>query len=128
MSTNFTIDFCGDYIYVRHAAGVEITPESIAQLWSQLSVGCKLYRYRRVLIEGKIVWRKMNWLTAYSSAIQTMNIIQGLRVAYCFENYTEDELTGFFKMVASNRGVEIEFFSDRQKALYWLGAENCKSA
>lgn len=121
MDTDFTIDFCGDYLYVRHASGFDITPECTAKIWSALAVGCNIHNCRRVLIEGRFVWRKMSCLAAYISATQATNIIQGLRVACCFENYTENELTGFFKMVASNRGVEIEFFSDRQKARGWLG-------
>jgi hypothetical protein len=55
--------------------------------------------------------------------VQASNLIPGLRVACCFENHETDELTEFFKTAASNRGVEIEFFSDRQKALSWLGVE-----
>lgn len=123
MSTDFTIEFRGDYIYVRHAADFEITPESTAKLWSALAEECGAYNCRRVLREGKFSLRKMNWLSAYDSAIQAANVIPGLRVACCFENYVEDELTKFFKMAASNRGVDIEFFSDRQEALCWLGVE-----
>lgn len=121
MSKDFTIEFFDNFIYVRHATRFEISPKDTAQLWSALAVGCSTYNCRRVLIEGKLDWRKGNLLAAYSSATQAMNIIQGLRVACFFENYTEDELTEFFKMAASNRGINIEFFSDRQRALCWLG-------
>jgi hypothetical protein len=124
MSTDFTIEFRGDYIYVRHAAEFEITPETTGRLWPALAVGCSVNDCRRVLINGKLGWRKSNWLAAYSSATRAMSIIQGLRVAYCFENYTEEELLKFFKMVASNRGVETEFFTDFRRALCWLGVEN----
>ena len=127
MNTNFTIEFRGDYIYVRHGSDFEITPESAASLWSALSDKCKSFNCRRVLREGRISLRKMNWLAAYNSAIQAANVIPGLRVACCFKNYDEDELTKFFKTAASNRGVEIEFFSDCKEALYWLGVENYKS-
>jgi len=128
MSTNFKLEFRGDYIYFRHGADCEITPENTARLWSVLAVECNERSCRRVLIEGQPVWRKSNWLAAYSCATEATNIIQGLRVAYCFENYSEDDLTNFFKTVASNRGIETEFFADRQAALRWLGVENCKSA
>lgn len=126
MSTDFTIEFRGNYILVRHAPGFEINSQSSAKLWSALAVECKTYNCRRVLREGKPGRRKMNWLAAYDSAVLATNVIWGLRVACCFENYAADEMTEFFKTVASNRGVEIEFFSDRQEALRWLGVIGCK--
>ena len=127
MSTNFTIEFRGDYIHVRHAPDFEITPKSSVKLWSALAEKCKTFNCRRVFREGKLRHRKMNWLEAYDTAIQAANYVAGLRVACCFENYEKDELTEFYKTAASNRGVEIEFFSDRQKALRWLGVENYES-
>ena len=124
MSVNFTIEFCGEYVYVRHVADFEITPESSVKLWSAIAAKCKTFNCRRVFREGRLRQRKMNWLEAYDSAIQAANYIAGLRVACCFENHEEDELTEFYKTAASNRGVEIAFFADRRKALRWLGVEN----
>jgi hypothetical protein len=127
MCTNFTIEFRGDYIYVRHASDFEFTPEYTASFWSALGDECQTYNCRHVLREGRFSLRKMNLLEAYNSAIQAANVISGLRVACCFKDHTEDEMTKFFKMAASNRGVEIEFFSDCQAALFWLGVENYQS-
>jgi hypothetical protein len=121
MSTNFTIEFRDDYILVRHVAELEITPESSARLWSALAEACQTYNCSRVLREGKINLRKMNWLSMYDSATQAANVIPGLRVACCFEDHLEDDLTRFLQTVAHNRGVRIEFFSDRREALQWLG-------
>ena len=103
-------------------------PENTAALWSALTIECNLYKCPRVLLEGRFISQKMSCLTAYASATQAMNIIQGLRVACCFENYTEDDSCSFFKTVASNRGVEIDFFNDRQKAFRWLGVKDQKGA
>jgi hypothetical protein len=127
MSTDFSIEFHGDYIHVLHSPGFEVTPQSTAKLWAALAAECKTYNCRRVLREGKLGQRKMNWVTAYDSAVQATNVIRGLRIACCFENHTADEMTDFFKMVASNRGVDIDFFPNRHEALRWLGVANGKS-
>ena len=118
---DFSIEFRGDYIYVVHASDFEITPESKARLWSALAAECETHNCRRVLTEGKRVQRKMSLLDMFDSANQLSSIIPGLRLACCFENYPEDELTNFFKTAASNRGVKINFFSDCREALGWLG-------
>ena len=123
---DFSIEFRGDYIYVIHAPDFEITPDSKARLWSALAVECETYNCRRVLTEGKRVRREMSFLEVFDSAKQLSNIIPGLRLAFCFENYPQDELTGFFKTAASNRGVKINFFSDCREALGWLGVEDSK--
>jgi hypothetical protein len=123
MDKDFTIEFKGDYIHVRHGENFEITRESVAKFWSALAEKCKRHNCRRVLREGKPDARKMSLMSAYDSANQAAQVIGGLRVACCFENYVGDELTDFFKTVALNRGVDIEFFVDREEALRWLGVE-----
>ena len=124
MNADFTIEFRENHLYVRHAPDFEITPESTARLWSALARECKAYNCPRVLGEGKQIGRRMSVLSAYDSAIQATKVIPGLRVACCFENYVPDKLTKFFKTVASNRGVQIEFFSDCTEALRWLFIED----
>jgi hypothetical protein len=124
MNKNFTTEFCGEYISVRHAEGFEITSKSAKKVWLTLADECKAHNCRRVLREGAPSGRNMTWLEVYNSAVQAAKLVPGIRVAYCFENYTEDELTRFFKIVTSNRGVEIEFFSDRREALRWLGVKD----
>src|SRR4051794_1296390 len=105
MNKNFTTEFCGEYIYVRHAEGFEINSQSAKKLWLTLADECKAHNCRRVLREGAPSGRNMTWLEVYNSAVQAAKLVPGIRVAYCFENYAEDELTRFFKIVTSNRGV-----------------------
>lgn len=47
--------------------------------------------------------------------------MSGLVVAICFHDYIFDDISTYFKTVAQNRGVSVEFFSDLDKATKWLG-------
>lgn len=45
----------------------------------------------------------------------------GVTELSCFYGYRPDEKSRFFKDVAQNRGVRVEFFGERDAALRWLG-------
>ena len=125
MSTAFTLDFIGDYIRVRHPADYEITPESQRQLWAELGEASRKYNCRRVLAESSSPPRRnMNTVDAFKSAGQAANVSNMLRVACVFPGYHADETTEFFISAAYNRGVRIEFFSDRNEALCWLRVDH----
>jgi hypothetical protein len=123
MNTDFTIEVHDNYIHVRHAPGYEINRESAAVFWTAITEACKLNNCNRVFREGKDIIRNMSTMDVFESAEQAARNVRGLRVAYCFNNYPEDELSRFLKTAAINRGVEVEFFSDRKDALKWLGVE-----
>jgi hypothetical protein len=58
---------------------------------------------------------------AFISGEQISQSVSGLLMACYFQGYKADELTEFFKTVARNRGTSVEFFSDLEEALRWLG-------
>jgi hypothetical protein len=62
-------------------------------------------------------------MDAYQSGSQASESIPGLSLAICIYEYTPDEITTFFTNVSYNRGVRIEFFNDKKKALDWLGVK-----
>lgn len=124
MSTSFTLDFDDDYIRVRRPDDYEIMPESQRQLWAEIGEACRKYKCRRVLAESPTPpLRNMNRLDAFKSAGQAAKASGGLRVALCFQDYQADDTTEFFITSAYNRGVRIEFFTSRDEALEWLGAD-----
>ena len=47
--------------------------------------------------------------------------LAGVSLACCFYGYKPDDKSQFFKDVAQNRGVRVEFFGERGAALRWLG-------
>ena len=125
MSTAFTLDFICDYIRVRHPDDYEITPESQQQLWTAIGEASRKYNCRRVLAESPAPPRRtMNTVDAFKSAGQAANVSSMLRVACVFPGYRADETTEFFISAAYNRGVRIEFFSDRDEALCWLRVDH----
>ena len=127
MSTGFSLDFIGNYIRIQHPVDYEITPESQRQLWTAIGEASRKYNCWRVLAESPAPpQRNMNTLDAFRSAGQAANASSMLRVACVFPGYSTDETTEFFITAAYNRGVRIEFFSDRNEALYWLGVDHAE--
>jgi hypothetical protein len=123
MSTDFTIEFRLTYLHIQNAPDYEITPESANRRWTALASACATFNCKRVLWEGKVAARRLTVPEVYNSAKQLADIAPGLKLACCLEGHTPDELSEFYKSVASNRGAQIQFFSNREDALKWLGAD-----
>jgi hypothetical protein len=121
MSTDFSLEFNGKYIHIIHAPDYEISPESNDKLWAELSQACRKHNCLKAFAEGPTQKRKLSSMDAFKSGSQASESIPGLKLAICIYEYTPDETTEFFKNVAYNRGVRIEFFKDKKKALDWLG-------
>jgi len=124
MSTGFTLDFLGNYIRIQHPADYEITPESQQQLWMAIGEACEKYDCWRVLAESPAPpKRNMTQVDAFRSAGQAAKASSKLRLAIVLPGYHPDETTQFFMNSAYNKGVRIEFFTDREEAIKWLGID-----
>jgi hypothetical protein len=122
MSASFTLDIHDNYIQIRHPEDYEITPESQQQLWGAIGEACEKYDCWCVLAESPTPpKRNMNRIDAFRSAGQAAKISNKLRVALILPGYHPDETTEFFINTAYNTGVRIEFFTDREEAITWLG-------
>ena len=125
MSTSFTMEYLGDHIRIQHPSNYEITPESQEQLWLALGEACENYNCCRVLAESSTPpKRNMTQVDAFRSAGQAAKATKAsgkLRLAILFKGYNPDKTTEFFMNSAYNMGVRIEFFSDRNEAVKWLG-------
>ncbi len=126
MSSDFSLEFKGKYIHIIHPPDYEISQESNKRLWMALAEACREYKCLKVLAEGSTQKRKVTSMDAYESGAQAAESIPGLKLAICIYEYTPDETTEFFKNVAYNRGVRIEFFKDKKKALDWLGIKDAE--
>lgn len=121
MNAGFSLDFCTNYIWVRHPAGYRITPESQEQIWAAIGEACRKYNCPFVLAESsEPPQRSMSKQDAFKSAMQAASAASELRLACLFPGYNADEMTEFFINVAYNSGIRIEFFSHRDEALEWL--------
>ena len=125
MSSGFTLEFLKKYIKVRHQEDYVITPESQRQLWEAIGEACKKYRCWRVLAESPVSFQyRMSRSDVFRTAQQAAKISDKLRVACVLFGYNRDETIEFFINVAYKLGVRIEFFSDRETAIKWLGADD----
>jgi hypothetical protein len=110
-----------DYIHVQLAPGYELTAAGNTELILAISDVCARQGQRRVLVEGTIAARRMGTMDAFGTGSLAGSMLTGMSIACCFYGYQPDQQTQFFKDVAHNRGVRIEFFGDREAALRWLG-------
>ena len=106
LSTDFEITFNGSYIHILLAKNYEITPNGLEKIWLATAEACQKYNCSKVLSEGNIQVRKLKAWDAYTSGSQASEI-PGLRHACLFYNYKPDDIS--------------EFFTNKAKALKWLG-------
>ncbi|MBA1145915.1 hypothetical protein H0Z60_02470 [Ectothiorhodospiraceae bacterium WFHF3C12] len=122
MNASTRVSFQGSHVLVVHPDGYEITPDALGVSWMRMGEACRQHGCYKVLVDSPATVRKeMRQAEAYQSAIQAMEALHGATVALCFPDYVPDELSGFFKLAAANRGVQVEFFQSRETALRWLG-------
>lgn len=121
MSTDFKLTPHAEYVHVQLAPEYEITPGGATALTMAISDACTQQGLRRVLVEGTIARRQMGMMDSFAQGSLAGTMLTGISLAYCFYGYAPDEQTAFFKDVAQNRGVRVEFFREREAALRWLG-------
>jgi len=122
MSTDFKLTPHADYLHVALAPGYELCLEGASELMKSLSDVCARQGQRRVLIEGAVAARRMATMDSFTIGTLAGSMLAGVSLACCFYRYKPDEKSLFFRDVAQNRGVRVEFFGDRDEALRWLGA------
>src|SRR5262245_3367732 len=123
MSTDFRLTPHADYIHVELAPGYEITPDGAAQLTASIADVRSRQGQRRVLIEGTVARRHMGTMDSFGFGSLLGSTLTGTSLACCLYGYAADQQTQFFRDVAQNRGVRIEFFTDCAAALRWLGVQ-----
>ena len=124
MSTDFTLTPLAAYLHVALAPDYEIRPEGVTELMKSVSDVCTRQGHRRVLVEGTVVARRMATMDSFGAGALAGSMLPGVSVACCFYGFKPDEKSQFFKDVAQNRGVRVDFFSDRDAALGWLGVSS----
>ena len=121
MSTDFRLTPHADHVHVLLEPGYEINPPGVTELMMSVSDVCSRQGQRRVLVEGTVAARRMGTMDSFSAGALAGSMLPGVSIACCFYGYKPDDQSQFFKDVAQNRGVRIDFFSDRDAALRWLG-------
>ena len=121
MSTDFQLAPAAAYLHVMLAPQYEIRPDGVTELMKSVSDVCTRQGQRRVLIEGTVTAGRMATMDSFGAGALAGSMLPGVSVACCFYGYRPGAKSQFFKDVAQNRGVRVEFFSERDAALNWLG-------
>jgi hypothetical protein len=120
MDEDFSIQCLPDYLLVEHPSEIDLSVEVINKFWTALKAACKSTSHKHVLCAGRIARRTLKMLDIFDTASMAGRVALGLKMACVFENYTPDERTALFKMVALRHGAIVEFFSSREEAITWL--------
>lgn len=123
MDLPFKLKVHGNYIHIIQPPGFAITIESMEETWITAGRICKENSCNKVLIEAFKPERYLDTMSAFDAGRILAENMFGSTVAICYHDYEYDDLSIFFKTVAQNRGVPVEFFSDVKEAFLWLGVE-----
>jgi len=121
MAKSFFISVHEGHLLVKLARDFVIAPEAVARQLRAIADAVKKHGIRKVLIEGRIAGREMGTMSAFDAGSLAADLLAGVSIAICLSDHVPDEKTQLFKDTAQNRGARIEFFSDRDEALRWLG-------
>ena len=116
------------YLHIKHAPGYVISSETMGETLKRIGQLCRENGFTKVLIEADKPERQLDTGGAFDAGRVLAENLSGLSVAMCFQNYEFDDLSAFFKTVAQNRGVNLEFFADISKALDWLDVNTGENA
>ena len=124
MKTGYEFRTGKDYIHIVCDPDFEITKESVFTQWKQVIKVCKGSNIRKILIEACAPKRTISVIDAQQSAsFFEKEGLSGLSMAMFFTDYVTDKLSEFFENVGFNRGIQIKFFNNRDKACEWLAIE-----
>jgi hypothetical protein len=124
VSTDFKLTPHANYVHVALAPGYELRMEGVTALMMSVSDVCSRQGKRRVLIEGTVAARRMGTMDSFGAGALAGSMLTGVSIACCFYGYVPDDQSQFFKDVAQNRGVRVDFFKGRDAALRWLGVSS----
>src|SRR5687768_10832190 len=112
MDASFDFEVHTTFLYIKYPPGFVISADAAGAAWNSIGALCREHGRSKVLIEGLKPVRELDTMSAFDSGRILAENLPGLSVAICFQEYEFDELSAFFKTVAQNRGVKVEFFSN----------------
>lgn len=120
MKTGFSFKYSRDFIHIVESTdfGQQLPP--LKDFWNRLADVCAETKCKKVLAEALFFKNNMTTVEAFEAGEYAGKKIPGLSIACFFGDFEIDRTTEFFKTVAQNRGVRIEFFDSAADALKWL--------
>ena len=128
MDSPLDVEVHPHYLHIKHPPGYVITAEAADSVWGRIATLCRDNGIHKVLVEAERPERRLDTMSAFDSGRVLAENTSGLTIAICFLNYEFDDLSAFFKTVAQNRGVNLDFFSDLDAARKWLDVDTGENA
>ena len=120
MKFNYSVDLHDDHVHIVHHEPIILSPELGNVMWPELENACRQHDRRKVLVEATVEARNVDTTDVFDAGSAVAELSPRPVIAFCFLGREPDELTEFFETVAKNRGVNVEFFTDRERAEKWL--------
>ncbi len=123
MADLFELNVLSSSLHLVGPGAISASGASAAENWAEVGRLCEQYSRARVLIEIGTLSPPQDTMSAFESGKALAEHCIGMMIAIAPRHYEVTELTSFFKTVAQNRGVNIEFFRDIDEARQWLDVE-----
>ncbi len=128
MGVPFELEVHPTYLHFKLLENCRVSAESDSDTWITVARLCEEHGRAKVLIEVQRVEGKMDTMSAFESGRILAENATGVTLAICVHEPDFDETASFFKTVAQNRGVKVEFFSGLDSARQWLNVDTGESA
>lgn len=123
MFDNIAVEFCGSYIHIKQPGVFALAAPETRSFWARVREICCELDSDTVLIEAYSVETGHDTMSTFDAGVEASTIVDSPTIAICAEGYSPDEAAEFFKTVAINRGAHVEFFTNTNNAVSWLGVE-----
>lgn len=128
MDGTFRLEVHPEHLHLKFPSGFVLSAESTAEVWVAVAELSGQRGPRRVLIDLPEPDWQLDTMAAFESGRMLAEYTAGLSIAICLYDRDVDELPVFFKTVAQNRGVKVEFFPDLASAHHWLDVDAGENA
>ena len=119
MSKGHSLEVHAEFISV--SLKLDMRSDALPACLRELASACAEYSCRHILghVDGPL--GALTVADVFEMATYLATTVPALQVALLIGENDSEELKEFFRLAASNRGMTIDFFTNRTTALQWLG-------
>lgn len=121
-SETYEIWIDNDLINVRHTPEYVVSKEVAIAKWRTIGEACRVHRLHRILLEGVVTTPQIGTLGMFD-LLQTICELLPLPIiaaVWVVDLHKHKADAAFTSNVATNRGLLLEYFPEREQALAWL--------
>ena len=122
MSRGHSLEVYSEFISV--SLKLDMRSGALPDCLRELASACAENNCRHILghVDGPL--GALTVADVFEMATYLATTVPALQVALLVGEDDSEELKEFFQLAASNRGLTIDFFTDRAKALQWMGVKD----